>query len=64
MGRFVFTYFEILYIMKRLSLEELKAQKAEQVKENLEAVNGGKMDLCHFVDTFWEFVTTRTLFLM
>lgn len=33
--------------MKRLSLEELKAQKAEQVKENLEAVKGGSVDWCH-----------------
>ncbi len=33
--------------MKRLSLEELKAQKAEQVKENLEAINGGSAADCH-----------------
>jgi len=36
--------------MKRLSLEELKAQKSEDVKENLESINGGKVDWCHF----WE----------
>lgn len=46
--------------MKRLSLEELKALKTEQVKENLEAVNGGKMDLCHVVDTFWQFMETQS----
>jgi hypothetical protein len=35
--------------MKRLSLDELKKQKTEQVKNNLEAVNGGKLDLCHIL---------------
>lgn len=33
--------------MKRLSLEELKAQKGGQVKETLLAINGGKMADCH-----------------
>ncbi len=34
--------------MKRLSLEELKAQKAEQVTQNLENISGGDFDWCHF----------------
>lgn len=33
--------------MKRLSLEELKAQKGEQVKETLVAINGGVAADCH-----------------
>ena len=33
--------------MKRLSLEELKAQSAQNVSSNLEAVKGGLMDDCH-----------------
>ncbi len=34
--------------MKRLSLEELKAQKNQKnVVENLEAVKGGNADGCH-----------------
>lgn len=36
--------------MKRLSLEELKAQKAEQVTQNLENIKGGDVDWCHL----WE----------
>jgi hypothetical protein len=38
--------------MKRLSLEELKVQKSEQVQENLEAIKGGEMDWCHFWENF------------
>jgi len=45
--------------MKRLSLEELKAQKAEQVKESLEAVKGGNVDWCHVADTFWKMMEAR-----
>lgn len=37
--------------MKRLSLEELKAQKAEQVTQNLDAIIGGNAGNCH---TTWE----------
>jgi hypothetical protein len=33
-------------IMKRLSLEELKAQKGN-VAPNLEAISGGSLDDCH-----------------
>ncbi|WP_165940117.1 hypothetical protein [Dyadobacter psychrotolerans] len=33
--------------MQRLSLEELKAQKADQVKESLEAIKGGDAADCH-----------------
>ena len=36
--------------MKRLSLEELKAQKADQVKESLEAIKGGNASDFH---SFW-----------
>ena len=43
--------------MKRLSLEELKAQKTEQVTKNLEAVKGGQMDKCH--PDFWDYLGTH-----
>ncbi len=33
--------------MKRLSLEELKAQKADQVTQNLEEIKGGDVVGCH-----------------
>jgi hypothetical protein len=40
--------------MKRLSLEELKAQKATEnnskVQQNLESINGGDVDWCHLID--------------
>jgi hypothetical protein len=38
--------------MKRLSLEELKAQKAEQVTQNLENIKGGDVDWCHVWTNF------------
>ncbi|MCF0058529.1 hypothetical protein [Dyadobacter sp. CY356] len=37
--------------MKRLSLEELKAQKIGKVNESLEAIKGGSVADCH---GFWE----------
>ncbi|WP_166564254.1 hypothetical protein [Emticicia sp. CRIBPO] len=42
--------------MKRLSLEELKAQKGEKKLEelktsNLESIKGGDIDWCHVWDT-------------
>ncbi len=40
--------------MKRLSLEELKAQKTEQVTQNLENISGGNTDWCHV----WDILTT------
>ena len=36
--------------MKRLSLEELKAQKADKVTQNLEEIKGGELDWCHAQD--------------
>ena len=33
--------------MKRLSLEELKAQKADKVTQNLEEIKGGAEEYCH-----------------
>ena len=45
----VFTYLNLIK-MKRLSLEELRAHKAEQVKDNLEATKGGNTEDCH---GFW-----------
>ena len=35
--------------MARLSLEEVKALKASQVMENLEAIKGGDLSTCHNV---------------
>ena len=41
--------------MKRLSLEELKAQQSEKLTkmntENLESIKGGDFDWCHFWDS-------------
>lgn len=51
-GEVGFTYFEFLFIMERLSLEQLKAKKSGQAKENLEAIKGGQMDACHA----WDFI--------
>lgn len=36
--------------MKRLSLEELKAQKGGHVSQNLESIKGGDIDWCHVAD--------------
>lgn len=34
--------------MERLSLEQLKTQKVELVKENLISIKGGRLADCHF----------------
>ncbi|SEJ08794.1 hypothetical protein SAMN04487995_3155 [Dyadobacter koreensis] len=48
--------------MKRLSLEELKAQKAEQLKEGLEAIRGGNEADCHSGLSWWEALLYLTPF--